>query len=70
MPHSSNELLFLNGEIMPLSEGRVSVEDRGFQFADGIYEVVRVHNGRLFRLRPHMERLRRSAAGLRLDLPH
>ena len=70
MPQSSSELLFLNGEIMPLCEGRVSVEDRGFQFADGAYEVIRVCNGKLFRLAPHMDRLRRSAEGLRLDLDY
>jgi len=54
---------------MPLSEARVSVEDRGFQFADGVYEVVRLYSGRLFTLDEHMARLERSAAGIQLSLP-
>lgn len=64
------ELLFLNGEILPLSEGKVSVEDRGFLFADGIYEVIRNYKGKPFTLEEHLERLERSAAGLMLELPH
>ncbi len=54
------ELLYLNGKIMPLAEGTVSVEDRGFQFGDGIYEVIKVMSGRLVYLKDHLERLRRS----------
>jgi len=64
------ELLFLDGKYMPLSEGRVSVEDRGFQFADGIYEVIRVYGGRPFQLHPHLKRLERSAEGIGLKLPY
>ncbi len=65
MPHA----LYLNGEFMDLARGRISVEDRGFLFGDGIYEVIRVYGNRPFRLRAHMERLERSAAGLELTLP-
>ena len=54
------ELLYLNGTIMPLAGGTVSVEDRGFQFGDGIYEVIKVMGGRLVYLDDHLERLRRS----------
>ena len=54
------ETLYLNGDFMPLSEGRVNVEDRGFQLGDGIYEVVRVMNGRLVWLEDHLGRLRRN----------
>ena len=63
------QLLWFNGEIMPLAQASVGVEDRGFQFADGIYEVVRFYNGRPFTLREHMERLGRSCEGIRLALP-
>ncbi len=70
MSENSQELLFLNGEFMPLSQGRVSIEDRGFQFGDGIYEVIRVLHGRLFRLQAHLERLRASAAGIKLNLEY
>lgn len=63
-----NELIWINGDVMPLSEARVGVEDRGYQFADGIYEVIRLYNGRPFTLREHLERLERSAAGIRMNL--
>ncbi|MCX7014225.1 MAG: D-amino acid aminotransferase [Candidatus Sumerlaeota bacterium] len=70
MPTPADEILFLNGEFLPLSEGRVSIEDRGFQFADGIYEVARIWNGRLFRLEPHLKRMERSAQGISLPLEY
>lgn len=61
--------LYLNGAFLPLAEGRVSVEDRGFQFGDGVYEVIRVYNGCPFRLEAHLERLGRSLEGVRIPLP-
>jgi len=63
------ELIWMNGDVTPLAEATVGVEDRGFQFADGVYEVARVYDGRCFALRPHVARLERSARGIRLDLP-
>ena len=54
---------------MPLAEAKVSVEDRGFQFGDGIYEVIRTYNGRPFALEAHLARLDRSAAALDLSQP-
>ncbi len=62
-------LLYLNGKYLPLEEGRISVEDRGFQLADGVYEVVRVYRGRPFRMQQHLGRLCRSLEGLRIPLP-
>ncbi|HZK48143.1 MAG TPA: aminotransferase class IV [Thermoleophilia bacterium] len=50
-------MLYLNGSIMPLADGRVSVEDRGFQLGDGVYEVLKIDNGRLLWLEDHLERL-------------
>ena len=64
-----NELVWLNGDVLPLSQARVGVEDRGYQFADGVYEVIRLYDGRPFTLREHLERLERSAAGIRMRLP-
>lgn len=49
--------VYLNGDLLPLSQARVSVCDRGFQFADGVYEVIPVYAGHPFRLRHHLERL-------------
>jgi D-alanine transaminase len=63
------QIVWFSGSIVPMSQARVGVEDRGFQFADGIYEVVRFYNGRAFTLREHMERLQRSADGIYLKLP-
>jgi len=53
----SVETLYLNGEFMPLSEGRVPVEDRGFQLGDGVYEMVKVMNSRAVWLDDHLRRL-------------
>jgi D-alanine transaminase len=61
-----DELLYLNGRFMPLSEGRIGVEDRGFQLGDGVYEVIKIMNGRLVWLDDHLERLRRNLDVLRL----
>jgi D-alanine transaminase len=60
------ETLYLNGTFMPLSEGRIGVEDRGFQLGDGIYEVIKVMNGRLVWLQDHLERLDRNLAAVSL----
>jgi D-alanine transaminase len=51
------EWIWLNGEILSMSEAHLSVEDRGFQFADGVYEVIRFYNGTPFTLDLHLERL-------------
>ena len=63
-----NELIWLNGEVLPMSEARIGVEDRGYQFADGVYEVIRLYDGRPFTLREHLERLERSAADVSIKL--
>ncbi len=53
---------------MPLAQARVSVEDRGFQFGDGIYELVRTYDGRLYHLKDHLERLEQSAKAIGLPI--
>jgi D-alanine transaminase len=65
-------ICYLNGEYLPLAEARVSPLDRGFLFADAVYEVVPVYGARPFRLREHLDRLNRSLAGIRMQppLPH
>src|SRR5882757_9561498 len=63
------EWIWINGAIIPFSDARIGVEDRGFQFADGVYEVVRLYDGRPFTLREHLDRLDRSCAAIRLSLP-
>ena len=61
---------YLNGAFGPLSDARISPLDRGFLFADGVYEVIPVHRSRPFRLRAHLQRLDDSLAGIRLPNPH
>jgi D-alanine transaminase len=61
--------VYLNGEYLPESEARVSVLDRGFLFGDGVYEVVPVYGGRLFRLEQHLDRLERSLEAVRITPP-
>ncbi|MFA7095573.1 MAG: D-amino acid aminotransferase [Gammaproteobacteria bacterium] len=63
-------IVYLNGEFLPKDEARVSVLDRGFLFGDGVYEVIPVYGGRLFRLEQHLDRLDQSLVGIRLANPH
>ena len=64
-----SELVWLNGKVQPLSQARVGLEDRGFNFADGVYEVVRFYRGKTFTLDEHMQRLMRSAEAIHIKLP-
>jgi D-alanine transaminase len=60
--------VYLNGEFVPKEQATISVDDRGFIFGDGIYEVVRVIDGRIFEWGAHAARLAYGAAGIRLAL--
>jgi D-alanine transaminase len=60
---------YVNGRYRPHREAMVHVEDRGYQFADGVYEVCEVRGGRLVDERRHLARLNRSLDELRIDLP-
>jgi len=61
------EIAYINGKFMPLEQATVSVEDRGYQFADAVYEVVRTYCGRPFALDEHLARLFRSLAAIQLE---
>jgi D-alanine transaminase len=63
-------LCYLDGAYLPLREARISPLDRGFLYADGVYEVMPVYGGRPFRFAAHAERLTRSLAALRMEDPH
>ena len=65
---NSKDIVYLNGAFVPRAEARISVEDRGFVFGDGVYEVLRAINGRLFATRFHNDRLKRSLEGVRISL--
>lgn len=64
-----SRIAYINGRYLPRSEARVSFEDRGYLFADGVYEVCEVRGGRLIDERRHMERLLRSLHELQIALP-
>jgi D-alanine transaminase len=64
-----SEIAYVNGEFLPLERATVHVEDRGFQFADGVYEVVRTYGGKPFATDEHLARLFRSLAAIELNVP-
>ena len=61
---------FFDGEFISLDEPKVQLEDRGYQFGDGIYEVTRIYNGKPFALTRHLERCRRSLRELRIPITY
>jgi len=63
------DIAFVNELFLPLGEAKVSVEDRGFQFGDGVYELLRVYGGVPFRLHDHLTRLERSARAVGIPEP-
>src|ERR1017187_7212709 len=62
------EIAYVNVEFLPLERATVRVEDRGFQFADGIYEVVRTYGGKPFATDAHLARLFRSLDAIELKI--
>lgn len=63
------EFVWLNDELMPRHQARVAVDDRGFQYGDGLFETLRVQDGRPHFLQEHLVRLAASALALRLPYP-
>src|ERR1700746_936304 len=61
-----SRIAYLNGRYLPFSDAKVHIEDRGYQFGDGVYEVCEVRGGRLIDERRHLERLKRSLSELRI----
>ncbi len=59
-------LAYLNGQYVEQTNARVSVDDRGFLFADGVYEVARAYDGKIFLMPQHLERLRHGLGELRI----
>ena len=64
-----SRIAYVNGRYLPLAHASVNVEDRGYQFSDGVYEVCEVKGGRLVDERRHLERLERSLSELRIAVP-
>ena len=63
-------IAYLDGQFVPVAEARISPLDRGFLFADAVYEVLPAYGGRPFRFTEHCDRLDRSCREIRLDPPH
>jgi D-alanine transaminase len=64
-----SRIAYVNGRYEPHARAQVSIEDRGYQFADGIYEVIEIHDGALIDESLHLERLHRSLRELRIAAP-
>jgi branched-chain amino acid aminotransferase len=65
----SDRHVWIDGELLPADGRHLSVFDRGFQLGDGVFETLRARGGRPTELDEHLERLRRSASGLDIELP-
>src|ERR1044071_7589489 len=64
-----DSIAYVNGSFVPMAEAKVSILDRGFLFADGIYEVSAVLDGKLVDNDSHLARLQRSVGEISLQLP-
>ena len=62
-------LVYLNGEFVPESEAKISVFDHGFLYGDGVFEGIRAYNGRVFKLKEHIDRMYDCARVIKLKIP-
>lgn len=62
-------LIYINGEFVPESEAKISIFDHGFLYGDGVFEGIRAYNGRVFKLKEHIDRLYDSAKAISLEIP-
>jgi branched-chain amino acid aminotransferase len=69
-PDTDRPLIWLDGEIVPRSQAKVSVYDHGVLYGDGVFEGIRCYGGKIFRLKQHLDRLAHSAEAIRLELPY
>jgi branched-chain amino acid aminotransferase len=68
LPGSASLQIYLNGRLVPKEQAVVSVFDHGLLYGDGVFEGIRAYNGRVFRLKEHLERLFRSARAILLEV--
>src|SRR5436309_2394223 len=64
-----SRIAYVNGRYRPWRAASIAIDDRGYQFADGVYEVCEVRGGRIIDARRHLVRLHRSLAESRIDMP-
>jgi branched-chain amino acid aminotransferase len=67
-PSPQDTLVYVNGDLIPGDKAAISVYDSGLNFADGVFEGIRVYSGRIFCLESHVQRLFRSARALQIDI--
>jgi branched-chain amino acid aminotransferase len=63
------QVVYVDGQLVPVEEAKVSVFDHGLLYGDGVFEGIRAYHGRVFRLTQHLERLCASADGIHLTIP-
>src|SRR3982074_1271598 len=61
--------VYINGKLFEKADAKISVYDHGLLYGDGVFEGIRVYDGKVFRLREHVDRLFESAAHIRLEIP-
>ena len=61
--------VYINGELIDKEDAKVSVFDHGFLYGDGVFEGIRAYNGKVFKMKEHIDRLYNSAAAIELTIP-
>ncbi len=70
MPQPKPKKIWLNGKLVPPEQATVSVYDHGLLYGDGVFEGIRIYNGRIFKCATHLRRLEDSAKAIRLTIPY
>lgn len=68
-PRNKDIKIFINGELLPRTEAKISVFDSGYLVGDGIWEAFRIHNGKMIFVDQHLDRLWQSAKVIGMKLP-
>src|SRR5947209_4091911 len=66
---TTNPKVYINGKLFDKADARISVFDHGLLYGDGVFEGIRVYDGKVFRLREHIDRLYDSARAIYLEIP-
>ena len=61
--------VYINGKLFDKADARISVYDHGLLYGDGVFEGIRIYEGKIFRLKEHVDRLFESARAIKLDIP-
>ena len=64
-----NPKVYINGKLFDKPDAKISVYDHGLLYGDGVFEGIRIYDGKIFRLKEHVHRLFDSARAIKLDIP-